>query len=278
MKLYRGALILTILVLLMFVIGGCYKANDTSEEEDDFSEFDDWEDEEFEDEEEFLDEDEDLDVGFEDDWEDEEETEEVEVDDEEDEAEEETEVELEDEEEVELDDEPVAPSSKVKKIIVTEGELVTLDVKGQDPDGDTIHYVFQEPLDDNGEWQTGKGDAGSYKVEITASDGKVEITKTIEIQVLKANEPPVLGKINDIRVEEGETVSFEVEVSDPDGDDVTYEISGWMESTEKDTGYEDEGNYVVTVTATDGEYEVSQDFNVVVTDVNRAPDFDIVLE
>jgi hypothetical protein len=170
-----------------------------------------------------------------------------------------------------------APAETAKKIVVTEGETVALQLRGTDPDGDVIQYTYSAPLDAEGTWTTEAGDAGTYEVDITASDGKSEVTKTIRIEVLKANEPPVIEGLQDITIEEGESVKLAPQISDPDGDKVTYTISGWMTALEKTSGYDDAGTYTVTVTATDGEFEVSKDITVVITDVNRAPEFEIVL-
>jgi len=66
---------------------------------------------------------------------------------------------------------------------VTEGELVKIGVKGQDADGDEIIYTYSQPLGDTGEWQTQEGDAGTYKIKVTASDGELESEKEIIIIV-----------------------------------------------------------------------------------------------
>ncbi len=171
-----------------------------------------------------------------------------------------------------------AKDASVKRITVTEGELVSVDVRGTDPDGDSLVYAFTKPLNSQGKWQTKRGDAGMYRAEITASDSKTAITKTVEIEVLKTNQPPVMERLSDVSVEEGDSVTLDPKVTDPDSDRVTVSYSGWMVSSLKTTGYDDAGTYVVTITATDGEYEVSQDVRVTVQDVNRAPEFDIVLQ
>lgn len=168
--------------------------------------------------------------------------------------------------------------SMIKKITVKEGEMVSLNVRGADPDGDKLVYTFSKPLNSQGKWQTSRGDAGLYQADVSVSDGKTSITKTVEIEVLESNEPPTMENLADVTIEEGDVVTLDPRVTDSDGDKVTITYSGWMTSSTKTTGYEDAGNYVVTITATDGEYEVSQDIHVTIQDVNRAPSFDIVLQ
>lgn len=172
----------------------------------------------------------------------------------------------------------VSEPSTIKKITVKEGELVSLDVRGADPDGDTLVYTFSKPLNSQGRWQTKRGDAGLYQADVSVSDGKTLITKAVAIEVLKSNEPPVMENLADVSIEEGDMVTLDPQVTDPDGDKVMVTYNGWMTSSTKTTGYDDAGSYVVTITATDSEYEVSQDIHVTVQDVNRAPSFDIVLQ
>ena len=81
---------------------------------------------------------------------------------------------------------------EVAKKIVREGELVKLDLKATDEDGDELTYTFTEPLSEKGEWQTKEGDKGEYTTEITVSDGKSEITKKLLIVVKEVNNEPVV--------------------------------------------------------------------------------------
>jgi len=156
-------------------------------------------------------------------------------------------------------------------IVVTEGELVQVSPEASDPEGETIEFTFSEPLNANGEWQTEAGDAGLYTATITASDGVNEVTQEIVILVKSANRPPIMEFIEDKEVTEGDTVSFEPEVVDPEGDEISIIYSGWMTSGEYTTTYEDAGEHTVTITATDGVNEVSQDVIVIVNDLNRPP-------
>ncbi|MBN2111851.1 hypothetical protein JW707_02000 [Candidatus Woesearchaeota archaeon] len=155
---------------------------------------------------------------------------------------------------------------------VVEGELVDFpNLNAVDPDGDAITYTFTEPLDKDGKWKTKVGDAGKYKVTITASDGVTEVSQDVMVIVKALNNAPVMASLDDITVDEGDTVEIDVEVSDADGDDVDVEFSGWMKSESKVTGYNDAGTHTVTVTASDGKESVVQTVKVTVNDVNRAP-------
>ena len=160
---------------------------------------------------------------------------------------------------------------ELTKITVKEGELVILKPESEDPDVDTVLYTFSEPLDKNGKWQTKKGDAGSYEIMVTASDGELTDTQKILLVVESTNKPPVLKLIADITTSEGKTVSFNPVATDPDSDQITIRYSGWMNKAIYTTNYDDAGTHIVTVTASDGKESTSQDVTVIVTNVNRPP-------
>jgi len=161
--------------------------------------------------------------------------------------------------------------SGAPKITVNEGELVKLNLKATDPDGDPLTYTYTEPLDEEGSWQTREGEAGTYKITVTASDGKSETEQDVYIVVNPLNQPPILETISDIMLNEGETVSLSPKATDPNGDEVIITYSGWMTSAEYKTNYEDAGVHTVTITASDSISETKQKVKVTVKNVNRAP-------
>ena len=161
--------------------------------------------------------------------------------------------------------------SGAPKITVNEKELVKLNLKATDPDGDPLTYTYTEPLNEEGEWQTEEGDAGTYKVIVTVSDGKSETEQEVYIVVSPLNQPPIMETIGDIIVSEGETVSLAPKATDPNGDEVIISYSGWMTEAEYKTNYEDAGIHTVTIIASDGISETKQDVKVTVKNVNRAP-------
>ena len=158
-------------------------------------------------------------------------------------------------------------------IVAIEGELIELDLNIYDPDGDDVTVTYSEPFDNEGKWQTERGDAGTYDVVVRATDGEETTTVTIPVVVEVDNQPPVLEVPEVIEVDEGETVFIEVEAYDPDGDEVTITFSGWMDSDTYTTNFDDAGTYIVTVTASDGIDQVSKDVTIIVNDVNRPPVF-----
>lgn len=166
----------------------------------------------------------------------------------------------------------------LSKLSVVEEDLVTLDVNVADPDGDDVTVEYSVPFDEEGEWQTKIGDAGVYKVVVSASDGDLTSDSSIELLVEAKNRPPVLQKIADIYVNEGEIVEIKTIAIDPEGEKLTITYSGWMTSNTYTTDYDDQGTHIVTVTVSDGIHSDSQDVKVIVSDVNRAPVFSCIVD
>src|SRR3989338_2467117 len=75
-----------------------------------------------------------------------------------------------------------------------------------------------------------------------------------------------------VSVKENEKVRLSVQVNDPDNDTVNHTFSKPLnERGEWKTNYGDAGEYIVTLTATDGKLSVSQKVKLVVERVNVAP-------
>ncbi|MBR9690424.1 hypothetical protein GOV08_01945 [Candidatus Woesearchaeota archaeon] len=158
---------------------------------------------------------------------------------------------------------------------VDEGGLVTVNVVVSDPDNDSVEVSFGEPLDAQGQWQTQVGDAGEYVVSVTAFDGDLIDTKTISISINAVNQPPVLEELADLSVNEGDTATVEVVASDPEGTELALSISEPVgDDGVWETGFDDAGEYEITVTADDGENQVSVSFTLTVVEKNRPPVFE----
>ncbi|MBU1111515.1 MAG: hypothetical protein KJ896_01940 [Nanoarchaeota archaeon] len=161
------------------------------------------------------------------------------------------------------------------EIIQTEEDLIKLDIEVFDPDGDELTFKYSEPFDENGEWQTKLGDAGTYDAHVIVSDGKsmtkVEFVVVVELK----NTAPRITFIEDIEVDEGEVITIPVDAVDREGDILAITISGWFDTTSYITTYADEGEHKITVTVSDGELKTSQEVSIFVNDVNRPPVFKI---
>ncbi len=159
------------------------------------------------------------------------------------------------------------------RLQVDEGELVKLNLNAKDPDGDELNYTCKEPLNEKCEWQTGYNDAGTYDVEVVASDGKSEATSIVEIAVNNVNRKLNLGATNYYEITETETFALNLPKIDEDGDEIIYEIS---EPVGNDgiweTGFEDGGEYDVNIKADDGKDVVEKKIKLKVNEKDRAPE------
>ena len=158
---------------------------------------------------------------------------------------------------------------------VVEGQKISFpNLKAVDPDGDKLTYKFSKPLNERGEWQTKVGDAGDYKVTIIVSDGKNNASQEVLIKVNPANRAPKIDVAKELKVKEGELVTLDVRLTDPDGDSVKLDISGWMTDKTKQTTFEDSGTHQVVLKATDGKLSSTETLRVIVQNVNRPPKLD----
>ncbi|MFC1704926.1 PKD domain-containing protein, partial [Nanoarchaeota archaeon] len=181
--------------------------------------------------------------------------------------------------------------------VIREGEEVVIAVSGTDPDGDDVTFsisnapegstfdgqVFRWAPDRNFVTKTGFYTSFLDKFHFlhkmqslifTATSNGVDVTKKVKIRVMDDNRAPNIEAIERVVVNEGETIFIEPEAYDLDGDKVKYRYGGWMNKPVKETGYEDAGEYIVYVRASDGKSIVERNLTVVVNNVNRPPTID----
>ena len=156
-------------------------------------------------------------------------------------------------------------------LTVQENEFIKVKATITDADKDPVQYAFTKPLNQLGEWKTNYGDAGEYIVTLSATDGKLTTTKKVKIAVQRVNVPPVIEGVRDLLVREGELVTFQPKVMDPNNDHVTITTTEPLKSGSFSTDHTSAGEYQITVVATDGELETEKSFKLTVQDVNKLP-------
>ncbi len=129
-----------------------------------------------------------------------------------------------------------APVINLMNLIrVKETELVNLIINATDPDGDNLTYFVNDSRfyqDENNSnifsWQTDYLDVGKYVVEIIVSDGEFNVTKNVDIEVIRSNRAPVCNEIPMVQVNEDVNVLINLKeyCYDDDGDNLTYSIVG----------------------------------------------------
>ena len=174
-----------------------------------------------------------------------------------------------------------AGSSATCEFQVMEGDKVKIKVTAMDPDKEIgpagqLIVTFDDPLNQNGEWQTTKGDAGVHDTGVEVSDGELTDSQKFCIEVLRKNLAPILSSVSDVTVKEGQTVSLDAKCTDDQDANPKITYRGFMTSDSKEIGFDDAGDHLVTIRCTDkdGEYD-EKTVTVTVEDVNRPPKLDV---
>ena len=171
-----------------------------------------------------------------------------------------------------------------------------LKVNATDPDNDLVTYSAAElnstKLPDSASfnattstltWKPTLNQSGVFSIVFTGSDSKLVTSKTVQITVMKSNQPPVFAPVpTTVTVAEGSPVKIGVRATDPNNDKVTISAQGvpltlqppatfsndtlyWM------PGYEDAKVWDVTFTVTDGNLSSTATTRITVTNTNRKP-------
>ncbi len=161
-----------------------------------------------------------------------------------------------------------------------EGDLVKLEPKATDPNKDKVTVTISDPLSKTS-WQTDHTSAGEYEIKVVASDGELETEKMLKLIVEDVNVLPEVSNLPEtLKVKEGSTVQLKPSVSDLDEDPITISMSEPVgDDGVWETSFTDHGDYVVTVTISDGKDTVVKKVAISVEDVNMPPQFvDISLQ
>ena len=166
-------------------------------------------------------------------------------------------------------------------------EEVTLDGSGSsDPDGSIVSFIWRE-----GGAQIATGikptvtlSTGTHTITLTVTDnGGLTDTDTVTITVnnVDQNRPPVLDPIGNKSVNENTLLTFTVNATDPDGDNLTYSASNLPQGASFNTAtrtfswtpaYNQAGIYNnVHFEVSDGTATDSEDITITVNNVNRPP-------
>ena len=113
----------------------------------------------------------------------------------------------------------------------------------------------------------------SVDVGFMAQSNDLIDKKKIRIRIKDSNRPFVLEDIDNIEVKEGKDILIDPKYNDPDNDRVSFSYSGFMSKNKKTTSFDDAGEYMVKVVATDGFFTETKFINIKVDDVNRKPVF-----
>lgn len=158
---------------------------------------------------------------------------------------------------------------------IDEGQKIDFSIKASDLNKDILKYTWKldNKLASNEatySYNPDYGDAGEHKITVLVSDGEEEDEKEWTVNVNKVDRKALLDNINDIAVDEGDTIklalpdfkkyNLEYSISDPVGNDNYWE-----------TAYDDAGTYNIEITIKDREFSASKTIKVTINDKDRPP-------
>jgi len=153
---------------------------------------------------------------------------------------------------------------------VAENEEVSFVVKAEDPDGDNVIYTVQNlpngAVFENGvfRWTPSYDFASQNSTEVRqvtfiADDGRLSSSETVTIWVSNSNRSPILAHIGAKVGSENAELSFTINATDPDGDDIEYSAYCLPHGAEFENGnfswrpdYDQAGDHYVLFVARDG--------------------------
>ncbi|MBN1191386.1 MAG: tandem-95 repeat protein [Dehalococcoidales bacterium] len=139
-----------------------------------------------------------------------------------------------------LDNAPVMDPIGDKSVGI--GGRLTFSIAATDADGDRLTYNATDmpqraTLNKNSGgfvFTPSLSQIGTYEVTFTVTDGALTDSETITIRVTEPNKAPVMNTILPQTIEAGETLTFEVQASDANGDALTCWASGLPDGSEFD--------------------------------------------
>ncbi len=192
---------------------------------------------------------------------------------------------------VDANDAPLVTTVVGATVEALEDEPFTLALEAEDPDGDVLEWSDDSPLFaiDGTTGQISftplQAQVGAHTVTVTVSDGRGgSATVTFQLLVENVNDGPFIVSLspeNGSKYKEGEMVTFSVEVSDEDGDEltITWTSGGVILGTELtlDTKKLRPGTRVVKVTVSDGEVTVEDEVTLVIKKEEESPGFGVLV-
>lgn len=170
----------------------------------------------------------------------------------------------------------------IAPITIKEGETLKINANAYDPDGGRLKITYSG-LGNSGTYKSQYGDAGQYKVKVTASDGKLEASKEADVTIEKVNRLPIFSKIKNIKAKEGDEIAILLDAYNPNNDNVSYSIDNPPEGSSLNgnsflwtpgfgvAGKNEKKNFDLVFVASDGQSEARNIVKLQVADKNRVP-------
>ena len=184
---------------------------------------------------------------------------------------------------------PVLKTAEIK--VATENQAFMQQLYATDPDGDELSYSIALPSKPGFEseaisvspkgmvnWLPGMDVQGSHELELTVSDGDLEVVKKLPFTVINTNRAPTINSEAATTVQEVAEYRYKIMGVDPDNDDLKYNLLSGPKGLKLindeivwTPGYEDAGMYTYKVVVSDGVDRAVQEVNLEVLQTNRSP-------
>ena len=170
----------------------------------------------------------------------------------------------------------------MEPITINEGDTLKIAPKAYDLDGDKVKLSYSGFISTD-TFKSGFDDAGTYYVKVTASDGLLETSKFVQINISQSNRAPAFSKIKEIKSREGDNIAVLLNANDPDGDEITYSMDNPPEgSSLKGNAFlwtpsyslankKETTKFDLVFVASDGKAQTRQIAKAEISDKNRAP-------
>ncbi|MGH1365209.1 MAG: putative Ig domain-containing protein [Calditrichia bacterium] len=182
----------------------------------------------------------------------------------------------------------------------SENVALEFSVPALDPDSEDVNKLLYAAEDlpqgailnsSNGtiSWTPTYEQSGNYTVKLKVTDSFGETDETsVDINIVHVNRSPEVSTLNNITMVENQEFTLALPAaSDPDTEDaetLEYRLTGLpsgaaFDNTSRELswtpGFSDAGEYPIQYVVSDGNAEVTSDFNLLVTNVNRAPEISL---
>jgi Ca2+-binding RTX toxin-like protein len=178
-------------------------------------------------------------------------------------------------------------------VTVAENQTSVVTVSASDSDGDSLSYSLSGTdassfsINSSGvitfnsapDYET----KNSFSITVNVNDGTDTTSQALTVNVSNINEAPTISSLSSsITVAEGQTSVVTVSASDPEGESLTYSLTGTDASSlsinssgvitfNSAPDYETKTSYSVTVNVSDGTSTTSQALTINISNINEAP-------
>ncbi|PIE78027.1 MAG: hypothetical protein CSA15_10030, partial [Candidatus Delongbacteria bacterium] len=184
-------------------------------------------------------------------------------------------------------------------VVISEGDSTSFSIDASDPDGNELNYSWKLDSTEVSTISSYKytpdyNSAGNHTLTLSVTDNygtkisRADLSYSWNITVNDVDQGIVVTELlpevgNTVVISEGDSTSFSIDASDPDGNELNY--SWKLDSTEVSTissykytpDYNSAGNHTLTLSVTDNygtkisRSNLSYSWNITVDNVNRAP-------